>query len=189
MQKLTGKQAEFVAEYLIDLNATQAAIRAGYSPKTAHSIGQRLLKKVEIQAAIQSAKESRSIRTEITADRVLQEFARIAFFDPRMLLGDDGRPKDISSLDDDTAAAISGLDLQDVYEGTGDDREFIGYTKKYKFAPKIQALEMLAKHTGLTGKLDEMLKQAQLDKMGRDSGSASDTIADALMKLANGLPD
>lgn len=189
MQKLTGKQAEFVAEYLIDLNATQAAIRAGYSHKTAASIGVENLRKPYIQYAIQEAQKSRSERTEITADRVLQEFARIAFFDPRQLLSDDGRPKDISELDDDTAAVIAGLDLQDVYQGTGDEREFIGYTKKYKFAPKIQALEMLAKHTGLTGKLDEMLKQAQLDKLGRESEGGSDSVAEALLKIAKSLPN
>lgn len=189
MPKLSGKQASFVAEYLIDLNATQAAIRAGYSQKTAHSIGQRLLKNVEIQSAIQKAKDSRSVRTEITADRVLQEFARIAFFDPRQLLSDDGRPKDISELDDDTAAVIAGLDMQDVYEGFGDERQFIGYTKKYKFAPKIQALEMLAKHTGLTGRLDEMLKQAQLDKLRRESEGGSDSVAEALLKIAKSLPN
>lgn len=66
------KQAMFVTEYLIDLNATQAAIRAGYSSGTAYSQGQRLLKHVEVAAAIQAAMNYRSERTEITADYVLQ---------------------------------------------------------------------------------------------------------------------
>ena len=68
---LNVKQQTFVAEYLIDLNATQAAIRAGYSEATAYSQGQRLLKHVEVAALIQKAMDERSERTEITADYVL----------------------------------------------------------------------------------------------------------------------
>ena len=70
--KLTGKQKRFVEEYLVDLNATQAAIRAGYSEQTAYSIGQRLLKKVEVQEAIQQAQNKRSERTQITQDEVIR---------------------------------------------------------------------------------------------------------------------
>ena len=71
-KKLTPKQQRFVDEYLVDLNATQAAIRAGYSAKTAGSIGQRLLTKVEIQAELAAAMAARGERTEITADYVLR---------------------------------------------------------------------------------------------------------------------
>ncbi|MCM3294113.1 terminase small subunit [Paenibacillus sp. MER 180] len=78
---LTPKQETFVAEYLIDLNATQAAIRAGYSARTARKIGQENLTKPDIQKAIQEAMDARSKRTEITADRVLEEYAKIGFAD------------------------------------------------------------------------------------------------------------
>jgi len=81
MRDLTKKQKRFVDEYLIDLNATQAAIRAGYSEKTAYSTGQRLTKNAEIQSYIQERQESRQKRTEITQDKVLQELAKIAFAD------------------------------------------------------------------------------------------------------------
>ena len=77
---LTKKQQLFVEEYLKDLNATQAAIRAGYSAKTAYAIAEKLLRKAEIKQAIQEAMKARSDRTEITQDRVLQELARLAFF-------------------------------------------------------------------------------------------------------------
>ena len=70
--KLTDKQKRFVEEYLVDLNATQAAIRAGYSEQTAYTIGQRLLKKVEVQEAIQQAQNKRSERTQITQDEVIR---------------------------------------------------------------------------------------------------------------------
>ena len=70
--KLTDKQNRFVEEYLVDLNATQAAIRAGYSEQTGYSIGQRLLKKVEVQEAIQQAQNKRSERTQINQDEVIR---------------------------------------------------------------------------------------------------------------------
>lgn len=76
---LTPKQKLFVDEYLVDLNATQAAIRAGYSEKTAYSIGNENLMKPEIAKAIQNAQQKRQERTEITQDRVVQEIADNAF--------------------------------------------------------------------------------------------------------------
>jgi phage terminase small subunit len=102
-KKLTRKQELFVAEYLIDLNATRAAVRAGYSPKTAYSQGQRVLRNVEIHKAIQAAMDKRAEKLEITADRVLKEIAKLAFFDVRKLFNSDGSPKQICELDDDTA--------------------------------------------------------------------------------------
>lgn len=127
---LTPKQAQFVAEYLIDLNATQAALRAGYSADTAYSQGQRLLKNVEVAAAVETAMAERSKRTEITADRVLQELAKIGFSDIRkavtwranvtgMVENDDGTQRlavtnevalvGSEDIDDDTAAAVSEI--------------------------------------------------------------------------------
>lgn len=76
---LNEKQKRFVLEYLIDLNATQAAIRAGYSKKTAYSMGQENLKKPEIQKAIQAKQNKLQNKLEITQERVLQELAQIAF--------------------------------------------------------------------------------------------------------------
>lgn len=146
---LNAKQSRFVNEYLIDLNATQAAIRAGYSKKTAYSIGQENLRKPEIQAAVQAAMEERSKATNITKERVLQEYAKLAFFDARKLFEKDGKPIDITNLDDDTAAALVGLDVQDVYEFDGDKKKFVGYLKKYKLADKLGALNSIAKHLGM----------------------------------------
>lgn len=88
-------------------------------------------------------------RLAISHERVLKEIARLALFDPRSLFRDDGSPKPITELDDDTAAAIAGLDVMEEFEGTGKDRVFVGYTKKYKIADKNAALEKLAKHLGL----------------------------------------
>ncbi len=84
MPKLTNKQKRFCEEYLIDLNATQAAIRAGYNPKTARSQGQRMLTKVDIVLYLQRLREEQSERTSITADTVLTELQRIALSDVKI---------------------------------------------------------------------------------------------------------
>lgn len=148
---LTPKQERFVAEYQVDFNATQAAIRAGYSPRSAKAIGQENLTKPDIQTALRAAMDQAAQRLEITRDRVLLEYARLAFFDPRKLFEENGKPKDIGTLDDDTAAALAGLDVMEEYEGHGEDRTFVGYTKKYRLANKLGALDSLAKHLGLLG--------------------------------------
>lgn len=142
---LTPKQKRFVEEYLVDLNATAAAIRAGYSKKTAEVIGYENLRKPQIEIAINQAMQEREKRTEITQDMVLQETAKLAFFDIRKMFDKDGKPLDISKLDNDTAAALVGLDVQDVADSDGN---YVGFIKKYKLADKVKALELLGKHFG-----------------------------------------
>lgn len=146
--KLTAKQQRFVAEYLVDLNATQAAIRAGYSQNTAKVIGCENLTKPDIQKAIQEEREKLSKRTEITQERVLQEYARIAFFDPRKMFDDDGNPLPINELDDNTAAAIAGLEVVKEFDV---DTGVTSFTKKYKITNKLGALDSIAKHLGMFG--------------------------------------
>jgi phage terminase small subunit len=113
-RKMTPKQTRFVSEYLIDLNATKAAIRAGYSRKTAKSIGQENLTKPDIFARISACQEILLAKNAITADNVLQELARLAFFDVRNLFAPDGSLLPIHKLDRDTAAGIAGFELVEV---------------------------------------------------------------------------
>ena len=89
-KELTGQQRRFVEEYPIDLNSTQAALRAGYSPTNAARAGCFLLKRPEIREAIQEGLDRRAQRVHITQDMVLREYARLAFFDPRKLFNEDG---------------------------------------------------------------------------------------------------
>jgi phage terminase small subunit len=140
--KLTDKQAQFVEEYLIDLNATQAAIRAGYSAKTAYSAGERLLRDVEIQKRLTKRAQDRAARTEITQDRVLKELGRLAFLDIRKAFDADGQLKAIHDLDDDTAAAISGIEVSEITSG----ENVIGSLKKIKLSDKKGSLELLGRH-------------------------------------------
>lgn len=144
--KLSDKQMLFVQEYLIDLNATQAAIRAGYSENTAYSQGQRLLKNVEVQKAIDEAKQCRSKRTLITQDRVLEEIAKVAFGDIRSIYDDNGNLLHPHEWEDDTAAMISGMDVST--ERDKDSNEMT-VTTKVRLNDKLRALEMAGRHLKL----------------------------------------
>ena len=158
---LTPRQSKFIDEYLIDLNATQAAIRAGYSEKTAEWVGPRLVSKSHVADAIAIRIQKREQRTGITQDMVLQEYARIAFFDPRKLLNSDGSPKPINELDDDTAAAIAGLDIEEANENRG-------VVRKYKIADKKGALDSVARHLGMfNDKLNLNVTDALAERLAR----------------------
>lgn len=161
--KLTPKQAAFCAEYLIDLNATQAAIRAGYSAKTAGQMGDENLRKPEIQAEVSRLMADRGQKNEITADRVIQELASMAFYDPGQLAdvtrdatdeevensGDDGpvkdgkithginRPQDIRHLPESIRRAIVGWSWDRAGNFT------------IKLASKEKALELIGRHLGM----------------------------------------
>jgi phage terminase small subunit len=149
MAGLSPKQQRFVEEYLIDLNATAAAARAGYKDS---SKGRQLVTKSHVSEAIAAAKEKRSLRTQITADRVLLELARVGFSDPRRLYGANGELIPIKELDDDTAAAVASVEVSEEFEGQGSARRSIGFTKKLKCWNKVEALKELAQHLGLTDK-------------------------------------
>ena len=165
MADLTPKQQMFVKEYLIDLNATQAAIRAGYSEKTAMQIGEQNLRKLDIAAAIELEMQKREQRTEITQDSVLKELAKIGFFDIRKLLDEHGNPIPLHMLDDQTAAAISGLDILEQWDGSGDDRVFVGFVKKYKIADKRAALVDIGKHLGMFIERKEVGSPGDFEKL------------------------
>lgn len=159
-RELNPRQTRFVDEYLIDLNATQAAIRAGYSEKMAGRIGYQLLEKPRVQEAIHARQADRSARTEITQDRVLRELARIGFFDIRKLTNADGTAKPLNELDDDTAAAIAGLDIVLI----GNDTVGMGTVLKFKIAGKVSALELMGRHLSMF--TDKM--KVDLGKAGPD---------------------
>lgn len=182
-QKLTAKQERFVAEYLVDLNATQAAIRTGYSKKTAGQQAEQLLKKLEIAEAVRLAKAKRAERTEITQDRVLNELAKIAFADIRKAVRWGRSPVDKESknaspnglgmypvelvpseeIDDDTAAAVSEVSLTE----TG---------IKIKLHDKKGALVDIARHLGMftekvehSGALEPVKILFRLDRPSHDN--------------------
>lgn len=120
-----------------------------------HTKASLLMAEVKVQQRVAELRERITNTGVASAARVLLEASRIALFDPRKLFRDDGTPKPIAELDDDTAAALAGLDVHEEFEGSGEDRVFVGYTKKYKVADKNAALEKLFKHHGLYEKDNE----------------------------------
>ena len=139
-KKLTDKQEAFCQEYLIDLNATQAAIRAGYSEKTAASMGQQNLIKLEITKRLHELKAKRSEKTQIDANYVLNRLAEIDSMDVADILESDGSVKPINEWPKVWRQTVSGVDVSS-------DGEVI--LKKVKWPDKVKNLELLGKHVGV----------------------------------------
>ena len=162
---LTPKQQLFVEEYLIDLNATQAAIRAGYSPNNADKIGSELLGKTRVSEAIKIAMAERSRRTGINQDRILAELAKIALVNPARVVNFDEATIREDALPEDLAAVASvKVKRFPTKDGEGIEREV-------KFHDKNKALD-LAGRLELSGgleaektKLDDLIQQMRKDNV------------------------
>lgn len=174
MATLTPKQTMFVREYLANgLNATQAAISAGYSKETAESQGSRMLRNVKVAEAIKEMTEKVVAKLDYSIERTLEEIARIAFFDVRRIFESDGSLKRVSDLDDNSAAAIAGLEVTELFEGDGEQRHAYGLLKKVKLADKGSALDKLMRyhalykdkvqHGGSNGPIEFVLRRIGVD--------------------------
>ncbi len=143
MGKLNVKQKRFAREYILDLNATQAAIRAGYSKRSAYSQGQRLLKHAEVGALIQEFQTQREERTEVTADMVIKELAAMAFVDPSRIVNVKGGKvtvTDTAKLTEAERRTVSSMSQTVTAEGG---------TVRVKMHDKTRALELLGRHLGM----------------------------------------
>lgn len=142
-KKLTPKQLRFVDEYLIDLNATQAAIRSGYSKRTAGSQGFDLLKKPEVVSALEAKRKELASKAGITRERILEEMASLAFSDLRGIFDEDGALRPIHTLTAGQAAAISSIEVE------GPTKRNPNWVTKVKLWDKGKQLENLLKHLGM----------------------------------------
>lgn len=168
--KLTPKQQRFVDEYLIDLNALQAAIRAGYSEKTAGQIGFENLNKPEIQAEIDAALDRRSRETQIDANWVLKRLAAEAEADVADLYGPDGQLLPVKEWPLIwRQGLVAGIDVEEIkVDGTK-----MGEVKKIRLSDRIRRLELIGKHVrvnafqevvqhkGLEGLADRLARAAK----------------------------
>src|SRR3954453_10757168 len=157
---LNDRQRRFVEQYLVDLNATQAAIRSGYSVATANQIGARLLANVKVAAAIAEAQAARNRRTEVTADRVVLELARVAFGDPRRVMswGPGGvRLRPSAELADEKAAIVAEM---------GETTTKEGGSLRLKTVDKLSALRLLAQHLGMLGESNVAVTVATAPAVG-----------------------
>lgn len=146
---LTPRQRRFVEEYLKDLNATQAAIRAGYSPRSAKQVGDALLSKPHIAAAVAKLQAERSRRTQIDADYVLHRLVEIDQMDVLDILNDDMSVRPVSQWPQAWRRYLSGIDVAEIFEGRGEDRQMVGILKKIKWPDKVKNLELLGRHVGV----------------------------------------
>ena len=170
--KLTPKRALFCKEYLIDLSATRAAIRAGYSEKSAGVTGYQLLQQEAVMVEIQSLMDARAKRTEITADRVLKEYARVGFVDPRniMQVDENGNMTVTASdlLSSDDAVCVSEIQ-QTVTENGG--------SLKIKLHNKMVALEKMGRHLKLFTDVQEVKHTfTQMGRVTVGSGESKKTL-------------
>ncbi|CAA2108957.1 hypothetical protein MBUL_04450 (plasmid) [Methylobacterium bullatum] len=164
---LTDKQDRFVSEYLVDLNATQAAKRAGYSARTAAAIGAENLGKPEIQAAIAEAQARTRARLEITREQIAAEYAKLGFSNMAdyMRVGEDGDPVlNFADLTRDQAAALAEVTVEDFKDGRGEDARDVRRVR-FKLSDKRASLDSLSRLLGFekirhehTGKDDAPLR-------------------------------
>ena len=163
---MTDKQARFCEEYMIDLNATQAAIRAGYSPKTAQEQSARLLSNVMVQNRLAQLQAEQSRRTGVSADRVVRELAKIAFANASDLIDSETASVKLDASRDDLAA-IQSIKVKSF----GED----GLEHEVKLADKLRALDLLGKHLG-------MYKDASEKENAAAQNNDIQTLADLLQR-------
>lgn len=150
---LTLKQAQFCLEYIIDKNATKAAIRCGYSEKTAHAQGSRLLKNVKVKAYLGRLIEKQEKRLDIKADVVLRELHRILTSDIGKVFNPEGGILPVADMDEDVRRAISGIKVKEIWEYTDEGRkrskEQVGEVVEIKFWSKTESANLLGKNLKL----------------------------------------
>lgn len=155
--ELNAQQNRFVQEYIIDLNGTKAATRAGYAAKSAGVTASQLLKIPKIKAAVTEAEHARSLRTGITADRVLAEFAKIGFsnmLDYLTVQPSGDAVIDLSAVTRDQGAAIAEFTSEEYTDGRGDEARQVKQVK-LKLADKKTALTKMGEHLGLWNGQDD----------------------------------
>jgi len=146
---LTPKQEQFCQLYTQYWEATRAAREAGYSDRSASSMGYQLLQNPIVQKRIEELKEHALKEIGVSRERILLEAARIAFFDPKNAFDEFGQPKPFKELDENTRRCVVSIETFEVLNGKGDDREVTGLVKNVKFVNKKVGFDVLLAGTDL----------------------------------------
>ena len=150
---LEPRERMFVGFYLESLKTNDAALKAGYSKHTAATTASLWVSdpkvKPHVYKAVQEAMKKREHRTEVTQDRVLLELARIGFASGKKIVDKKDSIKSLHDMDDDTAAAIASIEIEEIFAGSGSERRRVGHKKKVRFWNKNDALNTMAKHLGM----------------------------------------
>jgi len=169
---INRKEKMFCAQYMIDHNGAQAAIRAGYSAKTAKVVAAQLIARPHIKTYLNDLIAKQQERVQITADRVVKELAVIAFCDIRQAFDANGKLINPKDMPEEVARAIASIDTEELFEWDAENKtkEYIGDSKKLKFCDKVRALEALGRHfkmftdrveVDISDRLAERLKSAR----------------------------
>lgn len=165
-EALTDFEELFCIEYTKNLNATDAYIKAGFKGKrtSAAAEASKLLRKPNIVRKIRTLMEKRAKRVEVDSDKILRELKRMGYSDLRGLFKPDGTILPPVEWSTDLARAVASIEVEEIFEGHGENRTWIGYTKKVKFWPKDRALELMGKHKRLfTDKVEHEHKHTLAD--------------------------
>jgi len=164
---LSPKEQVFIREILADGNATRAAVAAGYSAATASVTGSKLLRKAKVAQELANLREKQLSKLEISAEKVLQGLAELAFFDPRKMFNADGSMKRLTEMEEATVHALSGMDVEKLFKHFGKGQaEEIGTITKVRLADRGLNLERLGRHLKLfTDKLEVSDSQAIVRKL------------------------
>lgn len=152
---LSPKEKSFVKEYLIDKNSSRAARDAGYTVRSAHDTGSRLLRKAEVAKAVAQGLADLSSKAELKASDVLAEIRKLAFVDLSQAYAPDGKLLHPQQMPDDVRASLQSVETEELFVGRGKNKTTLGATRKIKLADKVRSLEMLAKHFKLLTEMHE----------------------------------
>jgi len=152
LKALTPKQLRFIEEYLLDHNATQAAIRAGYKGKYIDRLAHQLLEKTRdvLKVRLKEQREELRGKVSITRERWLKELICWGFYDPGKMFDNGGKPFEIAEMPPHLRRAIAGFEFYEDFQGKGESRRPVGYTKKFRFVDKLTALKQLGEALGFT---------------------------------------
>jgi phage terminase small subunit len=148
---IAEKYKAFADMVLSGESATEAykKISPKVNDNVAGTMGSRWLNRVEIASYITQRRDAVSKKVDVSQERIVKEYARIAFADPRKAFTDSGELKELKDIDDDTAAVIAGIEVDEVWDGRGEKRQQTGFTKKVKFWNKVSALDSLSEMQGI----------------------------------------
>ena len=174
--KTLEKQKKFAQEYVIDRNGARAAEAAGYAKKTAKEAASRLLTFVNVQKEILRLEKELQEKNTLTAERVQAEYAKLAFYDPRVLFNENGTFKPINELTEDEVKFIAKVDEEELFKGSGKNRKKIGIVRKISFLNRVNLLRDCAKITGL---MNQKLEVYDARNLGQEMMEAEKRVREA----------
>jgi phage terminase small subunit len=155
---MTPRQRLFALEYLVDCNGKQAAIRAGYSARSAESQASTLLRNPKVSEFIAGHMRKVEQKTELTVDRLEEELARIVGFDPRRAYDQEGKLLAVADMPEDVARALTGFEEEALFDtvvvgegprgGKVKEKVQVGVTRKVKWHSKVEAIALGLKRRG-----------------------------------------